>query len=162
MVLPSLVLSAQAAWPPDPVTQGAYYQGVTLRRIVAYAIDAVVLLAIMIALHVGLAILTVASFGLLWPLHLFAVPLAIAALYHTLLIAGPGSATLGMRVCSIRVHSINGGPPNLIQALVQTICFYVLVGFSGGLLLLVALFNRHRRHVHDFLAGTIVLRVIDP
>ena len=39
--------------------------------------------------------------------------------------------------------------------LVHTICFYLTLGLSGGLLLLFALFNRERRTLHDFIAGLV-------
>ena len=63
-----------------------------------------------------------------------------------------------MRCFDLEIHSILGGRTTLAQALVHTICFYGSLGFSAGLLLLVALFNPRRRTLHDFLAGTLVLR----
>jgi uncharacterized RDD family membrane protein YckC len=45
------------------------------------------------------------------------------------------------------------------QAFLQTVLFYVTAPPTGGLILVVALFNQHRRTVHDYLAGTVTLRV---
>ena len=49
-------------------------------------------------------------------------------------------------------------PPSLLQALVQTILFYLTVPTTGGLALLVVFFLPRRRALHDLLAGTQILR----
>lgn len=157
MALPELVLQIPD-WPPDPILNAERYRGVTLRRILAYLIDAAILGLLLIGGHALLAVLTVMSFGLLWPLHALFLPIVVALAYHSLLIGGPGAATIGMRIAGIRVHTMLGGRPSLLQAFVQTVCFYLTTGFSGGILLLVALFNPRRRTLHDYLAGTLILR----
>jgi uncharacterized RDD family membrane protein YckC len=150
-----------AEW-ADPWRHPAYYQGVTLRRIVAYLIDIVIVMLVAGMVWVATGILGVLTFGLLLPLHALAVAL-VPLLYHTLLIAGPRSATLGMRAVGIRVMSIapdsilRGGRPALFQAMIQTVAFYGSVAMTGSLILLVTLFNPRRRTLHDFLAGTVVV-----
>ena len=157
MALPELVLRTPG-WPPDPILNAARYRGVTTRRIMAYLIDAAILGLLLIGGHALLAVLTVMSFGLLWPLHALFLPIVVAVAYHSLLIGGLGSATIGMRIFGIRVHTMMGERPTLLQAFIQTVCFYLTTGFSGGILLLVALFNPQRRTLHDYLAGTLILR----
>ncbi|MBV8535599.1 MAG: hypothetical protein JO128_08410, partial [Alphaproteobacteria bacterium] len=51
--------------------------------------------------------------------------------------------------------------PVLLQALVQTVLFYVTVTMLTPLVLLVAVFNRRKRTLHDILAGTLTLRRSD-
>lgn len=161
MPLPELSLTAShTGWPPDPLVDPAAYRGVTLRRMAAYVVDAWIIFLILVVLHFGLAVVTALTFGLLWPLHLLVVPLVVALAYHSLQIGGPASATIGMRLFGLRVYSILGGRPTMAQAIITTVCFYGSVGVSGGLLLLVALFNPRRRTLHDFLAGTVVLRKV--
>jgi len=84
--------------------------------------------------------------------------LGVALAYHVLLIAGPINATLGMRLFGIRVHSVLGGPPSLVQAALHAVCFYGSLGLGGGILLIFPFFNTRRRALHDVLAGTVVLR----
>lgn len=152
------VLRWRTAWPPSPDIFPEVYQGVVARRVLAYLLDALVIGLILLALRLLVATATLLTFGLLWPLKVFIIPLGVAICYHSLQIGGPASATLGMRVFDLRVHATVGGRPTLMQAFLQTLCFYATLGFTGGLLMLVPLFNQQRRGLHDFLAGTVVLR----
>jgi fatty-acyl-CoA synthase len=45
-----------------------------------------------------------------------------------------------------------------LAALIQIVLFYFTVSVTGGLVLLVVLFNRHRRTLHDILSHLVVLR----
>jgi uncharacterized RDD family membrane protein YckC len=44
------------------------------------------------------------------------------------------------------------------QAILMAVLFYATIGPTGGLVLLVALFNGRRRTLHDLLSGTVVVR----
>lgn len=140
---------------PDPAEGWKHYDRVIIRRIVGYIIDILVIAlleTVLLSLAVFLGFLT-------W--GLFTVPLfALAALipfaYHTLLIGGARSATLGMRFMGVEVHRMEGGPPDYVLAALVTIVFYVTVGLFWPVLA-VALFNRHKRPLHDILCGTVVL-----
>jgi len=142
--------------PPEPFAAPEYYEGVLWRRVIAYGIDLFVLGVLLVLLWIFLVALTLASLGLLSPLWAIMglVPLA----YHTLQLGGPSSATFGMRLCGIELRSWTGERPLYLQALVQTVVFYVSTAATCSLILLVALFNRRRRMVHDLLAGTLVIR----
>ena len=142
---------------PDPLSAPELYDGVLRRRLAAYCIDLLCIGTLMVVLWFAFVILTVVSLGLLAPVLWFAfglIPLA----YHTLLLSGPRSATLGMRCFDLEMWAWNGERPGFLQALVQTVLFYVSVGFTGSLILLFALINRRKRTLHDFVAGTLVLR----
>ena len=139
--------------PTDPIVRlrdPALFQGIVVKRVVAYLIDAVILAA----LSFGLVMIGVLSFGLLLPLILPVLPLVPLA-YHTLTVGSGGSATIGMRICGIRVLAVDGYPPNLLQAFVLTVVFYVSIGLTSGLILLVALFTDRGRCLHDLIAGTV-------
>jgi uncharacterized RDD family membrane protein YckC len=144
---------------PNPDAHPDAYQGVVWRRVLAYGVDVLIIGLCLVALGmIGLP-LTIFSFGLLaGPVALVyaAVPLA----YHTLLIGGGHSATLGMRLFDIEVWSLDGTPPTYLQAFVQTVLFYLSIALTSTLILLVVLFNPRRRTLHDTLAGTIVLRSV--
>ena len=142
---------------PDPATVPAAYDGVRWRRTLAYLVDLCFIGVIAIFVWIVFAVLWVLSFGLLGPVLWFLfglIPLA----YHTLLLSGPWSATFGMRLFDVELRSVTGERPGFLQALAQTALFYITVGATGSLILLVALLNRHKRTLHDMLAGTLVVR----
>jgi uncharacterized RDD family membrane protein YckC len=142
---------------PDPTTVPEAYEGVLLRRTVAYLVDLCVIGVLAILFWIVFAVLWVLSLGLLGPVLWFLfglIPLA----YHTLLLSGPRSATLGMRLFDIELRSVTGERPGFLQALAQTALFYLTVGATCSLILLFALLNRHKRTLHDVLAGTLVVR----
>jgi uncharacterized RDD family membrane protein YckC len=146
----------------DPWNHPRYYMGVTVRRVYAYILDIVIVWLLLGMAYVASVILGALTLGLLWPLLMVAIVL-VPFTYHTLTIGGHRSATLGMRAAGLRVMSIapgaeqSNGRPTLIQAMIQTVCFYGSVAATGSLILLVALFNPRRRTLHDFLAGTVVV-----
>ena len=142
---------------PDPLVYPELYEGLLPRRVFAYFIDLLCIGAVMVAVWIVFAILWVLSLGLLGPVLWFVfglIPLA----YHTLLLAGPRSATFGMRCFDLELRSVTGERPGFFQALAQTALFYITVGLTCSLILLVALFNRRRRTLHDMLAGTVMVR----
>src|SRR5215472_15663537 len=146
---------------PDPAAFPELYEGVLWRRVLAYLVDLLFIGVIAVGVWVVFAVLWLVSFGLLGPVLWFLfglVPLA----YHTLLLGGPRSATLGMRCFDLELRSVNGERPNFFQALIQTALFYITIGLTCSLILLVALFNRRRRTLHDFLAGTVMVRTLPP
>ena len=135
----------------------ARLNGVIWRRVIAYWIDLFVLGCLYALAWIVAGPLVVLSFGLLLVPLVFLIGL-IQIAYHTLLIGGPRAATLGQRLLGIEVLRTDGGRPSYLQALIQTVIFYLTVSCTGGLILLVVLFNARRRAVHDFLAGTLTLR----
>lgn len=146
----------------DPWNHPRYYMGITIRRVYGYLLDIVVVALLWGMAYIASIILGALTLGLLWPL-LMVLLAVVPVAYHTLTISGPRSATLGMRIAGIRVMSIapgaegNDGRPSLLQALIQTVCFYGSIAVTGSLILLLALFNPRRRTLHDFLAGTVVV-----
>lgn len=142
---------------PDPDIRPELYAQVPVRRVVAYAVDVVLIAGLLALAWVAGILLGIASFGLLFPLIgpvLVATPLA----YHTWFIGGPRSATPGMRLFGVEVRTWDGRRPGYVQAAVQTAVFYLTVVGTTWLVLLVALFNRRRRCLHDFVCGTVVIR----
>jgi len=142
---------------PDPALYPALFDGVLWRRLLAYCVDLVCIGALLAAAVVPFLTLTVLSLGLLAPVLWFLfglIPLA----YHTLLVGGPRSATLGMRLFDLQLRSWDGERPVLLQALLHAILFYLSVGATCFLILLFALFNRRKRTLHDVLAGMLMVR----
>ena len=135
------------------------FAGVRSRRVVAYLIDLVImgLLALAIAFVGGLIV--VLTFGVASPL--LAIGLAwLPVIYHTLLVGGEGDATFGMRVMGLRVVCWNGRRPGYVQALLQVGLFYISLALTNFLILLVSLFNRRGRCLHDYLSGCVVVNAL--
>jgi uncharacterized RDD family membrane protein YckC len=141
---------------PDPLTNPESFDGVLWKRVFAYWIDVVMILLILGVLSIPAMFLGILSFGLLWgpAMLLFAfVPL----LYHTALIGGPRSATIGMRIMGVKVRVRDGGQPDYLRAVALTFLFYLSVMLTQWLILLVTLFNREKRTVHDMICDTVVV-----
>ena len=136
---------------PDPLSHPELFDGVVFKRVVGYLIDALILGGAVLFLW----FLVVVTLGLLGPAAALITPLLPLA-YHTLLIGGPNSATIGMRLMGVEVRRLDGGRPDIVQALIQTLLFYATLAFTG-LLLVIALFNDKRRCLHDWLSGTLVV-----
>jgi len=132
------------------------FEDILPRRILAYVIDLIIVGFLGFIVSMPLSILTLLSFGLLGFLwHL--VPL-IGLAYSILMIAGPGSATFGMRLASIAVRRIDGGAPGLGHAILFTAGFYLSIAFTGGLILLLPLITPRHRALHDIVSGTLLVR----
>ena len=143
--------------PLDPLIRPEIYDGVIVRRVVAYLVDLIIIALATLLAMATFAVLGVLSFGVLSPALAVMLPL-IPLTYHTAFIGAPASATLGMRLFGLEVRRIEGGRPGYLQAALLTIVFYVTVGVTSWLVLLVALFNGRSRALHDYLCGTLVVR----
>lgn len=144
---------------PDALAFPEYFDGIAVKRVLAYFIDAAIILAVMAGVWVVFALLTAMSFGLLAPVLWPGLPL-VPLLYHTLTIGGEGSATFGMKLLGVTVRTWDGRKPGYFQAALNTIVFYLSVGVTGWLILVVALFNDRRRTLHDFMCGTVVINAL--
>lgn len=128
------------------------YGGLLSRRVLAYLMD---VLLVGFAAALLWFVLVIMTFGLLAVL----VP-AIALLpilYHGFFV-GRSGATPGMRIMGLEVRTLDGPPPDYIQAFVLAAIFYFTIVPTAWLVLLVALFNERRRTLHDWIVGTVVVR----
>lgn len=141
--------------PPNPLDKPGYYDGVLWRRSIAFCVDAMLMVAVVIALW----FINVFTFFIITALILFlwAAPLFIA--YDTATIGSNASATFGMRLLGLQVRTWDGQRPGYLHALISSALFWFLVPFTGGLILLVAPFSDRRRHLHDMFSGTVVINV---
>ena len=142
---------------PDPISEPQYYEGLLSRRVFAYGIDLVLIFLLWIGVFALGLVVKVITFGLLSPLVVLVLAV-LAPAYHVLTVSGPSRATIGMRIMDLEVRTFDGGRPSWLHALIQIVLFYLSVSFTGGLVLLVVLFNRHRRTLHDILSHLVVLR----
>ena len=141
---------------PDPLAHFEIYRGIAWKRVFAYVIDVAVIALLLSAAVLVLGFVGILTFGLLTPLLVGFFAL-IPFLYHTLLLAGPRHATLGMRVFGVEMRSLTNRYPDIVQAAIQTLLFYVSMGLTGWLIAVWALFDSRRRMLHDIVAGTYVV-----
>lgn len=135
---------------PDPEARPEFYDGVPLKRGIAWLIDAIV-----IGLLTALAVLLsafIAAFFL--PLTV----LVISFLYRWVTISG-GSATLGMRVMSIEFRTRYGERFDSGTALLHTLGYTVSVAVFPAQLVSIALMliSERGQGLTDHILGTTAL-----
>lgn len=149
----------ERTFPRDILSDGALYEGVRMKRILGFFLDALILLVLTILIgFIGMFIVVVTFGGVVPLLSLLLTILPIA--YHTIMIASQRHSTFGMRAMGIRVVSSDGGEPSLAQAAGQTIIFYVSIGLTNFLILLVSLFNGSGRCLHDYVSGCVIINEV--
>jgi uncharacterized RDD family membrane protein YckC len=139
-----------------PIDDDFLTEGVLLRRVFAWLIDALLIGLIWIALTLMLVLFGLLTLGLGLPM-LGILPF-VPFCYHVLFLAGPPSATPGQSALGLIVRRNDDfGRPTPAQAVVSTLLFYASLAFSG-LPLLLALFTVRRRTPHDLISGLVVVR----
>ncbi len=139
---------------PDPDLDRQFYDGVPSRRVVAWLIDAVLVLAAGVPLALLFGLLTLGFGFALFPL----VVGGVGVLYRMATIGG-GSATWGMRFAGIEFRRGDGtrfdGPTTLLHTGVYAL------GYAFPFLQLLScatiLFTRYRQGVPDLLLGTTAI-----
>jgi len=156
--LPALRLG-EHAWdriPPNPPDDPELYDGVVWRRVVAYVLDLLLIALLSFCVWSAFVLVGVLSFGLLTPLGV--VVLAFLPLAYHSYFLGRRGATPGMRIFDLELRAWTGRPVDHFQGFLTTVLFYISVALTAWLILLVALFNDRRRTLHDYLAGTVMVR----
>ena len=134
---------------PDPVRQAGFYDGVTVKRGIAWVIDVVI---------IGVMGLLVAIFTVV---GLFFIPvfvMVVGFLYRTFTIAS-GSATWGMRMMAIELRDAYGRRLDFAQAFLHTLGYTLTI--STMLLQLVSIGfmfgNPRGEGISDMVLGTVML-----
>jgi uncharacterized RDD family membrane protein YckC len=140
----------------DPTMHPELYEGTLSRRIVAFFIDAVLIVALMIPAALVVFFLGVFTLGLGWLLYpaLFAI---VALGYEALTLGGPASATVGMRITGVEMRTWNGGPAFPILAAMHGLIFWCSISILTPLILVVGLFTPRRQLLHDLLLGVVIV-----
>ena len=142
---------------PDPSTAPELFEGVLLRRAVAWVIDCVIIgLITIVALIVG-TIIGVVTLGLGLLALPIIIPLAILG-YYAATLGSPMRATVGMRVMDIVLTPVRGRPLNGWSILIHPLLFWVTVWISWPFSILFALFTPRQQMLHDLVVGTLMLR----
>jgi uncharacterized RDD family membrane protein YckC len=143
----------------DPDLQPELFRGVLTRRFFAFLIDLVVLSVPVILGYLFIAVFGLITLGLGWALFWLAWPATIvwAIVYYGSCFGGPHSATVGMRVMDLELRTWYGAPGYFVLGATHAVLFWVSISFLSPLVLLVGLFNRRRRLLHDVILGTIII-----
>ncbi|MCB1477128.1 MAG: RDD family protein [Rhodobiaceae bacterium] len=137
-------------------SMGYLFESVLSRRTLAFLIDAAIIIAIMIALSVIFFALGIMTFGLAMPLLALVYPISGLG-YTALTLGGRNSATVGMRMMGLEMRTTYGAPMYPLLAVAHALVFYFSFAFLTPFVLIVALFNRRKRLLHDLICGTIVI-----
>jgi uncharacterized RDD family membrane protein YckC len=142
---------------PAALADPALYDGVRTRRVLAFLIDYVLVVLMLVPATILVAILGLATLGAGWILYGILVPMvALAYVWFTL--GGPEQATAGMRMMGIRLERIDGAPVGGMLAVFHSVAFWALTMVISPLILLSTLFLDYKSTVHDLLLGTVVVR----
>ena len=135
---------------PDPVLQPEFYADIPMKRLVAFVVDMIVTLGLV------LMVLPFTAFtGLFFLPLLFAV---IGFAYRVVTLAN-GSATLGMRLMAIEFRDSDGRRLDLNTAVLHTLGFTlswsVLVAQVASVVLMLT--GARRQGLTDLVLGTVAL-----
>ncbi len=142
---------------PDPEHDGQFYAGVPLRRLVAFAIDTVVILAVwFVAVFVGF-LFTILTAGAGTPIA-FILFIGSGFFYRWLMLRSR-SATVGMMVMGIEVRDHEGEQMTDATAALHTAGYYVTLMFPPLMLVgwILMATSPHRRTMHDTFMGAVVI-----
>lgn len=140
----------------DATRQREYFEGVLSRRVIAFLIDFIIILVLTVAAYFILFVAGIFTLGLTWLLLGAAFPV-VALTYNAYTLSRPQSATIGMRSVDLQMRTWYGAPMYALLAAFHAVLFYVSVTVFTPFILLIAPFNRRKRCLHDFFAGTVVI-----
>jgi uncharacterized RDD family membrane protein YckC len=140
----------------DAAARPELFDGILSKRIVAFVVDAVLIVALMIPAMLLVLILGFVTLGIGWLLFppLFAV---VALGYVALTLGGPLSATIGMRLADVEMRTWSGQKMFPLLAIMHALIFWFSVGILTPLILLVGLFTERRQLLHDLMLGVVAL-----
>ncbi|HVF56666.1 MAG TPA: RDD family protein [Pyrinomonadaceae bacterium] len=86
------------------------------------------------------------------------ITVGVVAVLNFVILAGLTGRTLGKWITGLRIERRDGGRLSFTRALLRHVVGYALTLATLGLGFLVAAFSSEGRALHDFLAGTVVVR----
>lgn len=149
-------MTHDAAIPPL-FTEWRLYDGVRTRRILAFLIDYALVLVLVVMSVPVVGLLGIATFGVGWLLYAVLGPL-VALAYVAWTVGGPNQATWGMQWMDVRIVRYDGQGIDWMTAIVHAVLFWAANTILTPFILLIGLFTRHKRLLHDLALGTVVVR----
>ncbi|MEM7547308.1 MAG: RDD family protein [Pseudomonadota bacterium] len=135
---------------PDPVADRQFYDGVALRRLMAFFIDVMLVWG-------GALVVVVLTFGL--GLFILGFIVAVIDLAYRVITISNRSATFGMRAMRIELRNSDGRPFSFGEALLHTLLFYLsLTIFLAHLVSLFMMAGTSLgRGLHDLPLGSAMI-----
>ncbi len=140
----------------DPVTHPELFDAILGRRMIAFLIDASIIVMLTLGVYGLLLVGGVFTLGLTWLLLGVAFP-AVALGYTAYTLSQPPSATIGMRAVDLEMRTWYGAPMYALLGAFHALLFYFTVTLLTPLVLIVPLLNERKRCLHDFLGGTVII-----
>jgi uncharacterized RDD family membrane protein YckC len=139
---------------PDPERDQQFYDGVPLRRFVAWCVDVLIVLLVAVPMATVFGLLTLGVGFAVFPL----IVAGVGFLYRTWTLAG-GSATWGMRFTGIEFRRRDGSRFDFATALVHTGLYAVCMSFFVLQLVSCATIvgSRYRQSLGDMVLGTTAI-----
>ena len=147
----------------DPVTNPELFEGVLVRRVVAFIIDLIIIAIPLVAAWMFIFVFGLITlglgWGLFWGLFWLLSPASVvwALFYYGYTIGSPASATIGMRAMEIEMRTWYGAPAYFVLGAVHAVVYWISVSVLTPFIVLVGFFNARRRLLHDMLIGTILI-----
>ncbi len=143
----------------DPAANPELFEGVLARRVLAFAIDVIIIAIPLILAWIFIFVFGLVTFGLGWVLFWMLSPASViwALVYYGMTLGSPASASIGMRAMELQMRTWYGAPAYFVLGAVHAIVFWVSVSVLTPLVLLVGFFNGRRRLLHDILVGTVII-----
>ncbi|MDB5539668.1 MAG: hypothetical protein JWQ89_1395 [Devosia sp.] len=142
---------------PDRATAPELFEGVLLRRAVAWLIDCVIIGFITVVALLFGAVLGIVTLGLGFLALPVIIPLAILG-YYAATLGSPMRATVGMQAMDIVLTPVRGRPLDGWAILIHPILFWVTVWISWPFSIVFALFTPRQQMIHDLVVGTLMIR----
>ena len=143
----------------DPATNPELFEGVLVRRVVAFVIDLIIIAMPLVAAWMFIFVFGLITLGLGWGLFWLLSPASVvwALFYYGYTIGSPASATIGMRAMEIEMRTWYGAPAYFVLGAVHAVVYWISVSVLTPFIVLVGFFNARRRLLHDMLIGTILI-----
>jgi uncharacterized RDD family membrane protein YckC len=143
----------------DPAANPELFEGVLARRVLAFAIDVVIIAIPLILAWIFIFVFGLVTFGLGWFLFWMLSPASViwALVYYGTTLGSPASASIGMRAMELQMRTWYGAPAYFVLGAVHAVVFWISVSVLTPLILVVGLFNARRRLLHDILVGTVFI-----
>ena len=139
---------------PDPERDRQFYDGVLLRRFVAWCIDVAIVLFVSVPLAVVFGLVTLGIGFAIFPL----IVAGTGFLYRTATLAG-GSATWGMWFTGIEFRRGDGTRFDFLTALLHTTLYAICLSFVvlQAISCATIIGSRYRQSLGDMLLGTTAI-----
>lgn len=142
---------------PDPTTDPQFYDGVPMRRLMAFIIDSAIVLTIWLVVLLMGVVVSVLTLGGAIPMVVLAL-LGIGVTYRWLFLT-QRSATPGMMMVGIEVRAADGSRCDPVTAFLHSAIFvgslwFLPLAIVGWLLMAVSPYGRA---LHDAVLGTVVI-----